>query len=370
MNAHPLTVRPANMANGTVPVLRRFRRRLSQKEVASFIRNLAVLTDTHVPVADALQSLQNGSKRRRLAPTVEVILDQVTRGISLADSFALFPNIFPNHFVELTRVGEETGRLSEILLRLAERDERQLRLRRQIRSALAYPTLVLVVTVTCTIFLLIVIVPRFADLYAGFGATLPTPTAAVVTVSEWITRFWALLAGGMFVVGLFSQRIYHGKRGKTLVHRTLLRIPVLGTVLLSAQVSSFTQTLSLLLASGVSVDIAITLARRCLSNEYFQARLVSVSHDIQVGSSITSSLDVTGVFPDFAIGMLSAGETGGELTTALDHVGRYYASEVETISETLASMVEPLLIILVGVILGGLLSALYLPLFDIVNVIQ
>ncbi len=367
--AHPLHRSSATPVS-KIPGLQTFSYfSVRRKDVIAFIRNLGVLVDARIPIADALASLVPAAPKSRLDIAVAQLHSDVVGGTSLADAVARHPEIFPAHFAELIRVGEATGELNTILLRLAAQAEKSLQLRRQIRAALSYPILVLVVTISSTAFLLTSIVPKFADLYTGFGASLPAPTALVINLSGFLRDTWFgwIFLAVILVVG--ANFAYRNHTGRILIHRLLLTLPLMGKLTRESLVGNYSQTLAMLLESGVTADRAVRLSVGCTPNAYFQECMKHVTSQIRNGVPLTSATSDAQLFPRFAIEMLSAGEKAGELPLALNHIGSYYAAQVENTSAAMASLVEPVLIILVGTLLGGLLAALYLPLFDIVNVI-
>ena len=333
------------------------------------MRSLSLMIEAHIPVADALGSLlvtANGNWKS----TLEAVRTDVVSGINLPDALARHGDIFPQQIVELVRVGTTTGRLADVLVRIAEMEEKRLEVRRNIRTALTYPCLVIAVTIVVTAFLLLSIVPRFTVLFESFGSVLPAPTRMVVATSDFLAAWWpvglVVLVSGILLVIAAARN----PRTSSYFDTAMLSVPWVSTTIKLALMERYCFAVGLCIDSGVAIDQALKLSCKSIANAAFQQAMHTATQSVVTGSTLAVAWSNTGYFSDFDLQLVRSGELSGNLACITNHIGKMYASQLESRTSSLASLIEPLLIIVTGAIVGAILTALYLPLFEIVNVIQ
>lgn len=344
--------------------------RVPQKALVTFTRNLAVMLNARLPLVQALRTVASQCKHRRLARVLDEVRRSVQGGRSLSASLAQHQALFPPLYVPLTHMGEVAGILDTVLLRLADHAEKTAALRRKIGLALVYPGVILAVALGATIFLLTTIVPTFADMFAEFGAELPGPTQFILTVSGAITEhaFQTLLGLGIvLVLTLFVLRI---PRVRYLWDRYKLRIPFFGSLLHRSLIARFCRTLGTLLDSGVRLVDALTLLGEAVGNRFAEKEIDEILKRVRRGSGLYHPLkERTGLFSPMVIQMIAVGEETAELDTMLLHAADHYEKEVDGLVESLSSVIEPVLIVTIGLLLGGILIAMYLPMFEMMHAV-
>lgn len=367
--SHPLLDRHPGVRARSGPPVAGVWRRVPQRALVEFARSFAVMVQARLPLLQALDTAAGQCRNARLRQVLVRVRGEVQRGRSLADSLAAHPAVFDRLFVHLARVGEAAGVLDQVLLRLATYLEKTAALRRKVQTAMAYPALVLVVAAAATTFLLTQIVPTFAEMYADFGAELPAPTQFILHVSRGMTEHVVLavlvIAGSL---GLMAG-VRRTERGRLWLDRMVLRVPFAGSLLLKHSVARFCRTLGTLLASGVALVEALDLLSRMTGNRVVEQEVKKLLASVRRGSSLVRPLQEARLFPGMVVHMIAVGEETAELDRMLVHVADHYEREVDLAVEGLTAVVEPVLIVLVGIVLGGVLAALYLPIFDLVSVV-
>lgn len=328
------------------------------------------MVGARLPLVDALDTAAAQASHQRLKETLAGVARRVRQGSGLADSLARHPDVFGLLYIRLVRVGEVAGVLDEVLLRLADYLEKAHALRRQFRLALVYPAVVLSVAVGAVAFLLTVIVPTFADLFADFDAELPLPTRIVISLSDGLRAYFPLvvLGGiGLLVGGRIALRTEWGGRVWDALR---LRLPVLGPLYLKGVIARFCRTLSTMLHSGVPLVDALEVAAGTADNRIVDDAVRAMRHRVVRGSSLAAPLQRETLFPPMVVQMIAVGEETARLDDMLAHVAEHYEREVDAAVQALTSIIEPLLILLLGLVIGTILVAIYLPMFDLVTVIE
>lgn len=344
--------------------------RIPQKALVAFTRNLAVMLNARLPLVQALRTVASQCKHRRLAQVLDEVRRSVQGGRSLSASLAQHQTVFPPLYVPLTRMGEVAGILDKVLLRLADHAEKTAALRRKIGLALVYPGVILCVALGATVFLLTTIVPTFADMFAEFGAELPGPTQFILSVSAAITEhaFSTLLGLAVALGGmLLALRI---PRVRYLWDRYKLKIPFFGSLLHRSLIARFCRTLGTLLDSGVRLVDALTLLGQAAGNRYAEKEIGEILKRVRRGSGLYHPLkEQTTLFSPMVVQMIAVGEETAELDTMLLHAANHYEKEVDGLVESLSSVIEPVLIVAIGLLLGGILIAMYLPMFEMMHAV-
>lgn len=343
----------------------RSRRGGSALKLAPFTRSLAALVAARMPLLRALESLAAEEGGEGARGVLQDVTEALEDGASLSEALARRPGVFDGAYRSLVRVGEETGTLGEVLGRLADRLERRAAVRQEIKKALAYPALVLAVALAATVFMLQVVVPMFADMYADFGAELPGLTRWLLEVSTFMNRHATLVLAGL---ALGAVGLYAGMQTALYVRlrdRAALRLPLVSSLTRSYVAAQMCQTLATLTKQGVPLDEALEVTSAATSNHVLAARLTSVRRDVQGGRSIRSAFSSADVLPARSRQLIALGEETGQLPALLERAATWHANQTEHRVAMLLAVLEPLLIIVVGLLLGTILTALYLPIFDL-----
>jgi type IV pilus assembly protein PilC len=343
---------------------------ISTKDLAVFTRQFATMINSGLPLVQCLDILSKQAERENFRKIISGTMKDVESGSTLADALAKNPMVFGDLYVNMVEAGEAGGVLDVILSRLATYLEKMNNLKRKVKSAMAYPAVVFVVTIAATTFMLVFIIPTFAQLYSDFGSELPGPTRVVLSLSRFLTtRWWLLLT---MVAGLaFGVKKYHDtKEGKKNIDRFLLKIPVLGTVLLKSSIARFTRTLGTLVSSGVPILEGLEITGKAAGNSVVRDAVMRTRSSISSGQTIASPLREAEIFPPMVVQMISVGEETGALDEMLSKIADFYDEEVDAAVDTMTSVIEPVMIVLMGGVVGGMLVAMYLPMFKLVNAIM
>ena len=357
-----------------VEVRRAARRRTAQagrpvppKRLAAFTRQLAVMIDAGLPLVESLEVLGAQEEDARFRATILAVRAHVEGGVGLAAALARYPGAFDRLYVNMIAAGEAGGVLDVILERLATYIETAVKLRAQVRAALTYPAAVVAIAAVVVAAVLWKVVPAFTSLFEGLGATLPLPTRVVMAVSDGfaVALPVLLLGAGAGAVGL--RRLYRTRRGRRLVDGALLRVPALGPVLRRVAVARFCRTLATLLSAGVPILDALEITARTAGNAVVEGAVLTARGSIESGAPVAAPLRQTRVFPLLVTQMIHVGETTGALDGMLARIASFYEDEVDAAVAGMLALLEPLLIALLGIVVGGIVVAMYLPIFELIS---
>ena len=343
--------------------------RVRQKALLNFTRSFAVMISAKLSIVDALQTATRATSNRALQQVLEGVRAEVQRGRSLSEALAAYPGVFDAMYIDLTKVGEAAGILDEVLLRLADHYEKTSALKRKIRAAFAYPAVILFIAVLAIGFFLTTIVPTFAEMFAQFGAELPGPTLLVIGLSETLAKHYLLLLLGITGLGLAFVVFRRSTYGGLIWDRLWLRVPLFGKLTLKRLTARFCRTLGTLLGSGITLVDALDMLSRTSGNQVLGHEVKDLARQVRRGASMHQTLQKRGLFPPMVVQMIAVGEQTAELSRMMKYVGRHYEGEIEAFLEGLTSIIEPVLIILIGLVIGSILMAMYMPMFDLINVI-
>lgn len=358
---------PVADAPATLAVFRRRGPRVRPRSLASFTRELAVMVDAGLPLLQCLEILGTQEEDAHFSRAILATRADVEAGASLADAMRKHPGVFDQLFTHMIAAGEAAGVLDTILERLAAYVEKDVKLRRQVKSALAYPVTVIGIAVAVVALILWKVVPTFASLFEGLGAELPLPTRVVIRASESLTASLPLTIAGI-AAGVIGFRWYRETPGgRRAIDRMALALPVLGGLLRKVAISRFSRTLSTLLSSGVPILDALGITARTAGNAVVEQAILATRTSVERGATLAGPLKGTAVFPAMVVQMLGVGEATGALDTMLSKVAEFYEEEVDTAVAGLLALLEPVLITLLGVIVGGIVVAMYLPIFEVVG---
>jgi len=342
------------------------------KDLVKFIRQFATMIDAGLPLVQCLDILGNQEPNRIFAAALRDIKNTVEQGATFSDALRRHPKIFDDLFVNLVQAGEVGGILDTILNRLAVYIEKRVKLGRQVRGALTYPIAVILIMIVVMIVLMTFVIPAFEGMFAEFGAkdALPTLTKYVIATSKGFVTYLPLtiiLSIGATVAGTY---FYRNKRGKKMVHKVILKLPILGPTLQKIAVARFTRTLGTLLASGVPILDALDIVARTAGNVVIEEGLLYTRARISEGKNMAEPLQEINVFPGMVVQMVAVGEQTGALDTMLNKIADFYEEEVDVAVAALTSLLEPILMVMVGAMVGTVLVSMYLPIFDLAGKIK
>jgi type II secretory pathway component PulF len=363
MGYTPIWVREFVVKRGTGRI--RGGGRIRHRDIGIFTRQLASLTRSGVPILRGLRTLEAQTTNHRLQRVIGDLHATVRDGSLVSAAMARHPAVFPELYINMVRSGESGGILDVVLFRLADAQDREEEIRRKIQAAVAYPLLVLVVGVLTVVFLLTVFMPRVASLYRGY-TDLPWPTRLLIGASDFFAESWYWFALVLLLVMAVVKRIAVLEKGRLFFDGLRLRIPVLGRSILQSEIARFARTLSLLLAAGIGIDRALGLSGDTLRNTVLRDEVQEICRrTVNRGDTLSSGLEDSRHFPPLVSNMAAVGEEGGNLDKSLSEIALFYENEVDLQSRLATSLLEPVLILAVGLIVGFIVAAMLLPVFEL-----
>ncbi len=342
-------------------------RAVPTKNLAVFTRQFSVMIDAGLPLVQCLDILGNQEEDKRFSKVILETRADVEAGSSLADAMRKHPRAFDALYTNMVAAGEAGGILDTILKRLATYIEKNVKLKGQVKSAMVYPIAVIAIAAVVVAVILWKVIPTFASLFAGLGAELPLPTRIVIAMSENFIRVMPFLIIGSVIFMFGFRRYYATERGRRVVDRIVLRLPILGSIMRKIAVARFCRTLSTLMASGVPILEGLDITARTAGNAIIEDAVQSTRKSIERGDTIAQPLRQTGVFPGMVVQMISVGEATGALDAMLSKIADFYEEEVDQAVAGLLTLLEPLMIALLGVIVGGIVISMYLPIFGLID---
>jgi len=343
---------------------------IKQKDIAVFTRQLATMMRAGVPLLQSFEIVGRGSTNPRLTRLLNDIKQDVETGTSLSNALRKQPLYFDALYCNLVEAGEAAGILESLLDRLAIYQEKTVALKNKIKSALTYPIAVFVVAFVVVAVIMIFVVPAFKDVFKSFGADLPAPTLMVIAMSEFFVSYWYLIfgsiGGGLY---FFFQSWKRSVKMQHTMDRLLLKIPIFGDLLYKSAVARWTRTLSTMFAAGVPLVEALDSVGGAAGNAVFSEATEKIQRDVSTGTALTTSMQSTGIFPTMVIQMASIGEESGSLDHMLGKAAEFFEDEVDEAVKSLSSLMEPFIIVFLGTIIGGIVVAMYLPIFKLGQVV-
>ena len=339
-------------------------------DLVIFTRQLATMIDAGIAIVQSLQALADQTPNKVMRDTIRDVCTRVEGGESFSEALTRHPKAFDRLYVAMVGAGEKGGLLSEILARLATYQENTERLRKKVKTALMYPTVVTVVAIVITVFLLVRVIPTFKDVYSGFNAKLPAPTEVLITISEIVQHYLIyliILAGGAVWGWLYFLKT---KPGREFWDTQRIKLPIFGAIAHKICLARFTRTLSSLVRSGVPILEVLQIVSQTVGNVVMEKAIKAAALDIERGEGISAALAKYPVFPSMVVRMLSAGEQTGNIDTMLERVADFLDEEIDTTLSGLMSLIEPLLIVFLGVVIGGMVICMFLPIFNLANIVS
>ncbi|HVU07485.1 MAG TPA: type II secretion system F family protein [Verrucomicrobiae bacterium] len=344
--------------------------KIALADLVVFTRQLATMIDAGIAIVQSLQALEEQSPNKAMRDVIHDICVRVESGESFSEALKKHPKAFNRLYVAMVSAGEKGGLLAEILARLATYLENADRLRKKVKSALTYPTVVIVVCISITIFLLVKVIPVFKDVYSSFGAKLPGPTQVLINISDVLRHyfFFVLIAIAGLVYGWFY--FIKTKPGREFWDAKRIKLPIFGQIAHKICLARFTRTLASLVRSGVPILEVLQIVSQTVGNVIMEKAVKSASTDIEHGEGISQALSKHPIFPSMIIRMMSAGEQTGKIDSMLERVADFLDEEIETTLSGIMSLIEPLLIVFLGIIIGGMVICMFLPIFNLGNIVS
>jgi type IV pilus assembly protein PilC len=345
-------------------------KKVKLKQIAVFSRQFATMVNSGLPILRAISILADQTDNKELARVLGQARMDVEQGSSLSGALGKHDHVFNTLYVSMVRSGETGGSLDTTLLRLAEMIEREVQLRGKIKSAMTYPVAVVALVLLIMSAMLLFVVPQFESIYAQLGSTLPMPTRSLLAMSDAFKSYWYVVLGGAFAGRFFLRRWKKTEHGREVLDALKLRVPVFGSLFHRTALSRFSSTLAMLLKSGVPILQALDIVSDTVNNKVVGKAITEVQASVREGESIARPLAKYPVFPPMVVQMISVGEETGQVDLMLEKIAQFYDQEVEAAVDALTSLIEPILIAVIGACVGGAVVALYLPMFQIIEKIQ
>ena len=336
---------------------------VKEKDVIIFARQFSTMIDAGLPIIQCLNILFSQQENKTFQRMLKEIKESVESGTTLAESLIKYPKIFDNLFVNMIAAGEAGGILDTILKRLAGYMEKAARLKKQVKGAMIYPAITLAVAAIVVTVLLVFVIPVFEKMFQDFGGQLPAPTQLVVNLSNFVKSKIFYIIGALIIFIFAFKKYYSTEKGQIVVDRVSLKLPVFGILLRKVAVAKFTRTMGTMLSSGVAILEALDIVAKTAGNKIIEMAINNVRAGITEGRTMAEPLAESGVFPAMVCQMIAVGESTGALDAMLEKIADFYDEEVDQAVENLTSMIEPFMLVFLGVVVGGMVIAMYLPIF-------
>ncbi|MDX8391209.1 MAG: type II secretion system F family protein [Mariprofundaceae bacterium] len=342
---------------------------VNEKDITVFFRQLSTMINAGVPLVQAFDLSEKGSDNKALIKLLKDMRTELEGGVPLGETFRKFPKSFDRLSCALVEAGEQGGILDSILLRLCDYREKAQALKAKIKSAMVYPVAIVSVAFIVTAVLMIFVIPVFGSMFADFGSALPMPTQVAITISNGFVEYWyiVLFAPITFVMGI--KQTYKTKVGHYRLDQLLLNLPILGEVLRKASVARFCRTFSTLTAAGVPVLESLDTVAETAGNVVVEEAIMNAKESITQGQTLSAPLEASGVFPRMVTQMINIGEETGSMEEMLSKIADFYEQEVDTAVDNMTALMEPLIMAFLGVVIGGLVIAMYLPIFKMASIV-
>ena len=344
--------------------------KVREKDIILFARQFSTMIDAGLPIIQCLEILHNQQNNKTFKRMIKEIKEKVEGGATLAEALKRFPKHFDDLFVNMIAAGEAGGILDAILRRLAAYMEKAAKLKSQVKGAMTYPIVTLIIAVVVLAVILVFVIPVFEEMFADFGGELPVPTQIVVTASEIAKSKILYIIIGLVIFAFAFRKAYKTEKGQDIVDDLLLKIPVFGELLRKVAVAKFTRTMGTMLSSGVAILEALDIVAKTAGNRTIEKAVYDVRSGIAEGRTMADPLLESGVFPAMVCQMISVGESTGALDAMLEKIADFYDEEVDQAVENMTALIEPFMLVFLGTTIGGLVVAMYLPIFKMAGAIQ
>jgi type IV pilus assembly protein PilC len=346
-----------------------FKPKVTGKDLVIFTRQLSTMIDAGLPLVQCLQILSKQQANPTFRRVIMNLQSDVETGNTLADAMRKHPKVFDNLYSNMIEAGEVGGILDTILSRLAVFKEKAMALQKKIKGAMTYPAICLGISLVILVVILVFVVPVFKEMFEGFGSALPTPTQIVVNMSEGLKNYFIYLVIMLGLLVFAVKKIYSTEKGRLKMDAMFLKTPVVGDLIRKVSVAKFTRTLGTMLQSGVPILDSLHVTAKTAGNKVIERAVFRVADAVAEGRAIVEPLEETGVFPNMVVQMINVGESVGALDTMLEKIADFYDEEVDQAVENLTAMIEPFMMVFLGGMIGGLVVAMYLPIFKIATLV-
>ena len=344
--------------------------KVKSQELVVFTRQLATMMDAGLPLVQTLTALEEQTDSKSFKPILRHITEKVEQGDAFSQALAQHPKVFTKLFVSMVEAGETGGLLAEILDRVANYLEATARLKKKVKSAMSYPTIVCIIALGIALFLIVKVIPIFADIFKDFGAKLPMPTQVLIRISEIIRGYFILVTGAVGLLVFAVIKLKRTKRGTEFWDRLKLRLPVFGKLIHKIAMSRFARTFAALLRSGVPILETLRIVGQSSGNTMVEHAVEKTAASIERGDNLALALGQHKIFPPMLVRMVSAGEQTGKVDVMLEKISDFYDEEIEATLNGLTSLIEPLLIVFLGVVVGSIVICMFLPIFKLNEIVQ
>jgi len=344
--------------------------RVKAHDVMIFTRQFSTMIDAGLPIVQSLDVLTEQTDSRPLRDIIRAVRRDVSGGSTLAEALHKHPKAFDDLYVNMVRAGEAGGVLNTILNRIALFIEKANKLKKKVKGAMIYPCTIVTVAIGVVTILLLYVIPVFAELYGGMGRALPTPTQITINLSNWFRANFLYLAGAVVLLTVGIQMYYKTEQGKLFIDGVMLKMPIIGDLLRKVAVARFSQNMSILLASGVPILDGLAITARTAGNKVIEKAIMEARISISEGKTVSEPLEKSKVFPPMVCQMVAIGENTGALDSMLKRVGDFYEDEVDNSVANLTALMEPMIMVILGIVLGGLVISMYLPIFQLGSLVE
>jgi type IV pilus assembly protein PilC len=342
---------------------------VSGKDIVLFTRQFATMIDSGLPLVQALDILSKQSDNKIFQSVLRKVKESVESGGTLSDALAAHPKQFDTLYTNMISAGENGGILDIILDRLSHHMEKAMKLKREIKAAMIYPAVVISAAFIVTTVLMVFVIPTFADLFSSFGSALPLPTQIVINISNFFVAWWYIIFGTLGASIFFFFRFLATERGKEVIHPIALKLPIFGNIIKKVAVARFTRTLGTMISSGVPIMEALNICAKTAGNKVVERDVLRARVSISEGKTIVEPLSESVVFPPMVVQMIGVGEQTGAMDAMLAKIADFYEEEVDSAVASMKQLIEPLMILVLGVIIGALVIAMYLPIFKMGSIV-
>jgi type IV pilus assembly protein PilC len=345
------------------------KQKVKEKEVVIFARIFATMINAGLPLIQCLDLLAQQEQNKTFAQIITAIKEDIEGGSTLSDALRKYPNIFDDLFVNLVAAGESGGILDVILQRLSNYMEKAMKLKSKVKGAMTYPASVLVISIAVVSLLLVKVIPTFQKMFEGFGGELPGPTQFLITLSAYAQKYFLVAIIALAIAVYAFRRYYKTEKGTLLIDGLILKSPVFGPLLKKVAVARFTRTMSTMMTSGVPILEGLAIVSKTAGNKIVENALIRVRKSISEGKTIAEPLLETGIFPPMVVQMIAVGEATGALDAMLSKIADFYDDEVDTAVDAMTALLEPFMMVFLGGVVGGMIIAMYLPIFKMASVV-
>ncbi|MDH5648601.1 MAG: type II secretion system F family protein [Gammaproteobacteria bacterium] len=362
-------INPTKVRKAPKPLMK-MKKKITPKDVSIFTRQLATMLNAGIPIAQSFEIVGKGHENPSMREMITAIKNDIESGTNLTQALSKHPLYFDALYCNLVAAGEQAGILDTILDKVATYKEKIENIKSKIKSALFYPTAVVVVAFIITVILLVYVIPQFQTLFEGFGANLPALTQFVIDLSKFFQSWWYVITGVIIaVVSSFTYTYKRSDKMQATLDRLILKAPVIGDIIKKATIARFCRTLATMFAAGVPLVEALDSVAGAAGNRVYYEGTMAIKNDVSTGTQLQTAMTSTALFPNMVVQMVAIGEESGELDNMLGKVADFYETEVDDAVEGLSSLLEPIIMAFLGVVIGGLVVAMYLPIFKMASTV-